>query len=370
MLQVIKSNRGGVLVVVLMVIMVLGILVPTGFTMYNKLFLNETRLIHQKQAVNLAVSAMETFERQDQLEKVSYLVSNLHVPSAPMVITQPSGQLDLYQYALDKEGKQLSKDKLTRYIGEYTVVVKGVSGDKNHNHQKDPGERFYAEHEMTVVETAGKAEVLIEKKENGKVVDTIWLTFREFLDRYNQANGKSKDECKENNGSKKGKKKDDDDECDEENEGNLIDGDVTVFGVGGDEFNEEDNLILEATGSLTFKGVFTITTKSNGNSKIQLTSQKGDIIIEKTTMQSTGNSSHSDMVIQTPKGNIEVTDSTIESNRGIYILAGFKYEETLGVPVPVSPGRNIKILNSEIGALKKTKKIPVLTQASGSLIKN
>ncbi|WP_408007096.1 hypothetical protein ACJROX_20700 [Pseudalkalibacillus sp. A8] len=176
MYRILKSNNGSTLVIVLMVIMVLGILVPAGYSWYNKLFLNENRILHQKQAVNLSVSAMETFKRQDNLSKVEYLTKNRYTLDNPLTMDVSDNKLDLYQYVEDSEGNQLTREQLENHTGGYTVVIKAIAGDLNQDQKKNSNEPYFYEHKMTSEETVANGEVLIEKRDG----ETLWMLFQDF----------------------------------------------------------------------------------------------------------------------------------------------------------------------------------------------
>ncbi len=334
-----KSNQGGVLVIVLMVIMVIGLLVPAAYSMYNKLLLNDSRMVHQKQAVNIVVSTMEAFQSQSQLEKVDYLIQNNYLTQDPIsILNQSKGSLDLYQYALDQDENPLTLNQMKTYVGEYTFVVQGVSGDYNHNHQKDPGEKFYTEHEMKVVETTGRGpgqHVYLHQ-------DKIYVSFETYLDMVDE-NG-------------------------------PYHGDITVYDVSDEGSFYRDHRIfnIAAKGFVRFEGNYTIESTFNGNEghyedyNVRVYSSSGDIFMSNVTLETTGNSAERNMVIHAPKGNITIENSRLSSQRDIYIFAGwelsFVHKSAMAIS-PNTPGKNIEILNSSLYA-----KDQILKEKTGILI--
>ncbi|MGM7702197.1 hypothetical protein ACSVDE_10765 [Pseudalkalibacillus sp. Hm43] len=400
------------MIIVLMVIMVLGILVPTGYVMFNKLLMNDTRIVHQKQAVNIAVSAMETFQSQEDLMKIDYLTSNLHTPDNPLsVLKSNTNDLDLYQYAEDGNGNRLTPQQLESLIGEYTVVVRGISGDLNHNQKKDDNEPFYYEHKMEAVETVYKGMVRIEQKDwFGNIYNTEWMSFCEFLNTYNLADegcsdgngapeeGEERDEEDDKKNNCNGKKNDkcegndkcestQNDKCgefdkqetsqaslnhfyynkytickepfrylceDEEWYRKLVLGDVTIFGVGSSEvFDKVNNINIISVGSITFKGQYTIEAPHSGHTLLGFTSVLGDIVVEKTTMKGTGHSNTSSVILQSILGDVKINQSNITSNRNIYVLAGYFYNPILDRLSYIAPGRDVSIVESSTFAKKQ-----------------
>ncbi|MGP4080573.1 hypothetical protein ACTWQL_11685 [Pseudalkalibacillus sp. R45] len=329
MLRNLKSNNGSTLVIVLMVIMVLGILIPAGFSWYNKLFLNENRILHQKQAVNLSVSAMETFKWQDNLEKIDYLKSYTYTLENPLSVMKDGGnKLHLYQYAEDSKGNRLTSEQLENYSGEYTVVTKAIAGDLNQDQQKSINEPYFYEHKMTAVETVANGEVLIEWENN----NSIWMTFQEFIQDF-------------------------------ENE--TIGGDVTVFSVGENRVYDEINKMTIITdGNLSIKGGNTINTNHNGQSEISLISNEGDITIDQTELISTGNSNHSFILLNAPHGNVSIQNSTIRAERYISIYAGMD-KETNEIK---ALDKDIRIKNSILDVNKN--KSDIIKKASGDIIED
>ncbi|WP_221566279.1 hypothetical protein [Alkalihalobacillus sp. TS-13] len=329
MLRILKSNNGSTLVIVLMVIMVLGILIPASYSWYNKLFLNENRILHQKQAVNLSVSAMETFKRQDNLDKIDYLKSYTYTSENPLSVMKDGGnKLHLYQYAEDSEGNRLTSEQLENYSGEYTVVTRAIAGDLNQDQQKNADEPYFYEHKMTAVETFSNGEVLIEKR-NGEM---HWLTFQEFIHDFENV---------------------------------TIEGNVTIFSVGENRvYDKRNKMAIIGEGNLSIKGGNTINTGHNGNSEISLISKKGDITIEEAELISTGNSIHSFILLNAPHGNVTVQNASIRAERYISIYAGIDKETN----APIALNKYIFLRNSILEVLKN--KSEIIKKASGDVIEN
>lgn len=339
MLRIVRSNQGGVLVIVLMVIMIIGLLIPASYSMYNKLLLNDSRIVHQKQAVNVAVSAMEAFEGLSQLDKVQYLIDNQLLSQDPIkLLDRSKGSLDLYQFALDKDGNELTLDKLKNYIGEYTFVVQGVSGDLNHNHQKDSNEKFYVEHEMKVVATTVRGpgqHVYLHQDEK-------YVLFETFLDMVDK-NG-------------------------------PYHGDVTIYDVSDQSSVYSDSKIfnIAANGFVHFEGNYKIESTFNGKEghsdpyNIRVYSATGDIKLTNTTLVSTGKSAKRNMAIHAPKGNITIENTSLSSQRDIYIFAGwglsFLHKDAIPA-LPSFPSKDIKIENSHLYA-----KNEIIKKKTGLLI--
>ncbi|WP_261133107.1 type II secretion system protein [Bacillus sp. Marseille-Q3570] len=329
MLRNLKSNNGSTLVIVLMVIMVLGILIPAGFNWYNKLFMNENRILQQKQAVNLSVSAMETFKLQDSLDKIDYLKTYTYTLENPLhVMKDGMHKLHLYQYAEDSEGNRLTSEQLENYSGEYTVVTRAIAGDLNQDQQKNADEPYFYEHRMTAVEKVANGEVLIEKL-NG---ETLWMSFQEFIQNFDNV---------------------------------TIKGDVTVFSVGENHVYDETNKMTIITeGNLSIKGGNTINTNHNGQSEISLISNAGNITIDQTELISTGNSNHSFILLNAPYGNVSILESTIKAERYIYIYAGMDK----GTDEIKALDKDILIHNSIIYVNKN--KSDIIKKASGQVVED
>ncbi|WLD92254.1 Tfp pilus assembly protein FimT/FimU [Alkalihalobacillus sp. AL-G] len=335
MVKFVKSNKGSTLIIVLMVIMVLGIFAPIGYTWFSKLSANENRLIYQKQAVNLSVSAMETFQRQENAEKVTYLSDYTYPPNRPNTIQSGTSVLDLYQYALDENQSPMNSSDLQSYSGEYTVVVHAISGDFDHDASKDSNEDFFYEHKMTAKEStlnSSSGEVVIEL-ENG---ETIEMAFEEFLDQHDSEN--------------------------------PAPGDLTINGVGEDgEYSTKDRIEIAATGSVTINGNFIIESGANGEGKmdlnnIEVISETGDIVVNQGTLISTGNSSSRDIILEAPQGNIFVNGSTLEARREIRLYAGMSRNGSL-----ITPNKNIVL---ESAHFETKKNAQIIFKASGEVIEN
>ncbi|MCF6138111.1 hypothetical protein [Pseudalkalibacillus berkeleyi] len=357
MKSIVRSNQGGVLVIVLMVIMVIGLLIPASYSMYNKLLLNDARIVHQKQAVNIAVSAMESFENLSPQEQVKYLLSNSNLLNKPLEILSSSrGSHNLYHHVLDKNGKKLTFDKFSTYSGEYTLVIQGVSGDKNGNHQKDPGESFYTEHEMKLLTTTGLGpgqHVYLHQDER-------FVPFDTYI------------------------------------KGTPYYGDITIFDVndGSNEYHRDSKIEIVANGNINFKGGYKIQAEWNGEGAIKdnddeddceeedddkekkkqkkkddddcddgngkdkkqnypynilVHSKHGNIIMNDTTLETIGNSARRNLIVQAPNGDVTVINSTMISKRDIYLFAGWEFTQGNNkkvIPSKVTSGKILVDLNN------------------------
>lgn len=143
-----KNEKGGVLILVLMISAVLAVFVPVLLSMTSSTGAYEKKNRFEKQAVLMAVGTMQSFLQYpgSHVEQKEYLTRQYgHV----RLQTPQNAQVDVYMYALsvsatsEDYADRMSKNALSNHTGDYKAALVAVIGDPNQNRVQDVDEPFF-----------------------------------------------------------------------------------------------------------------------------------------------------------------------------------------------------------------------------------